>query len=101
MKILAAIRREERELEKKVGKLQRQLTGLKTAAMALGNSASDGLGQARKKSHVGGSESEDVRSREKTVGEGKSRSEESCRLGAIVATATFMRRALLNGGNER
>jgi hypothetical protein len=39
MNILAAIRREERKLEKQVGKLQRQLDGVRSAAKALGNSA--------------------------------------------------------------
>jgi hypothetical protein len=39
MKILAAIRREERKLEKQVGKLQKQLDGVRAAAKALGNSA--------------------------------------------------------------
>jgi len=39
MNILAAIRREERKLEKQVGKLQRQLDGVRSAARALGNSA--------------------------------------------------------------
>jgi hypothetical protein len=49
MNILAAIRREERKLEKRVGNLQRQLNGLKAAAKALSNSASDELGKARKR----------------------------------------------------
>ena len=39
MKILAAIRREERKLEKQVGKLQKQLDGIRAAARALGTSA--------------------------------------------------------------
>jgi hypothetical protein len=39
MKILAAIRREERKLEKQVGRLQKQLEGVRAAAKALGNSA--------------------------------------------------------------
>lgn len=39
MKILAAIRREERKLEKQVGKLQKQLDGVRAAAQALGKSA--------------------------------------------------------------
>jgi hypothetical protein len=49
MNILGAIRREERKLEKQVGKLQRRLDGLKAAAKALGNSASNELGKARKR----------------------------------------------------
>jgi hypothetical protein len=39
MKILAAIKREERKLEKQPDKLQRQLSGVRTAAKALGRSA--------------------------------------------------------------
>jgi hypothetical protein len=49
MNILSAIRREQRKLEKQVGRLQRQLTKLKSAAKALGNSANDELGKARKR----------------------------------------------------
>jgi hypothetical protein len=49
MNILAAIRREERKLEKQVGKLQRELHGLKASAKVLGNSASNELGKARKR----------------------------------------------------
>jgi hypothetical protein len=40
MNILAAITREERKLEKQLGKLQRQLESLRTAGKALGRSAS-------------------------------------------------------------
>jgi hypothetical protein len=39
MKILAAIKREERKLEKQLGKLQHQLSGIRAAARALGDSA--------------------------------------------------------------
>ena len=39
MDILAAIKREERKLEKQLGKLQHQLSGVKAAAKALGHSA--------------------------------------------------------------
>jgi hypothetical protein len=49
MNILAAVRREERKLQKRVGNLQRELDGLKAAAMALGNSESNELGKARKR----------------------------------------------------
>ncbi len=49
MNILGAIKRERRKLEKQVGKLQRELDGLTTAARALGGSASDGLGKAQKR----------------------------------------------------
>jgi hypothetical protein len=37
--ILAAIKREERKLENQVGKLQNQLSGVRAAAKALGQSA--------------------------------------------------------------
>ena len=40
MNILAAIRREERKLEKQVSRLECQLSGVRAAAKALGNSAS-------------------------------------------------------------
>jgi hypothetical protein len=49
MNILETIRREERKLERRVGKVQRQLEGLKAAAKALGHSASNQLGKARKR----------------------------------------------------
>jgi len=40
MKILAAIKREKRTLEKQLGRLERQLDGIRAAAEALGNSTS-------------------------------------------------------------
>jgi hypothetical protein len=49
MNILGAIRREERKLQKRAVKLQRQLDGLKAAAKALGSSAGNELGKARKR----------------------------------------------------
>jgi len=39
MGLLAAIKREERKLEKELGKLQGKLSGLRAAAKALGDSA--------------------------------------------------------------
>jgi hypothetical protein len=39
MNILAAIKREERKLEQQVSKLERQLSGVRAAAKALGSSA--------------------------------------------------------------
>jgi hypothetical protein len=39
MDILAAIKREERKLEKQLGKLQHRLSGIRAAAKALGRSA--------------------------------------------------------------
>lgn len=49
MDILAAIRREERKLEGQLGKLQRQLEGVRAAAKVLGSSASRGLTSAKKR----------------------------------------------------
>ena len=49
MNILAAIRREKRKLEKRVGKLQRELDGLTGAAKALGDAATAGYVTARKR----------------------------------------------------
>lgn len=49
MNILAAIKREERKLEKQLGKLRRQLDGLRAAGKALGNSASRELTGIKKR----------------------------------------------------
>lgn len=49
MNILAAIKREQRKLEKQLGQLQRQLNGVKSAAKALGNSAGKDLAGAQKR----------------------------------------------------
>ena len=49
MNILAAIRREERKFEKEVGRLQKQLDGLRAAANALGDSAMDRAGRIQKR----------------------------------------------------
>jgi hypothetical protein len=49
MNILAAIRREERKLEKQARKVQKQLDGLRAAANALGDSAMDGAGRMQKR----------------------------------------------------
>ena len=49
MDILAAIKREERKLEKQLGKLQHQLSGVKAAAKALGNSAERELTSVKKR----------------------------------------------------
>jgi hypothetical protein len=48
MNLLAAIKREERELEKQLGRLQHQLDGVRAAAQALGRSTSDGLMTAKR-----------------------------------------------------
>ena len=49
MTILAAIRREERKLEKQLGKLNHQLSGVRAAAKALGGSANRELEGVRKR----------------------------------------------------
>ena len=49
MTILAAIRREERKLEKQLGKLQHRLNGIRTAAKALGHSAEREVVGAKKR----------------------------------------------------
>jgi hypothetical protein len=49
MKILAAIKREQKKLEKRLGKLQHQLSGVRAAAEALGHSASKELKVVKKR----------------------------------------------------
>jgi hypothetical protein len=49
MNILAAIKREERKLEKQLGKLQHQLSGVRAAAKALGHSAERKVVGAKKR----------------------------------------------------
>ena len=49
MNILAAIKREERKLEKQLGKLQKQLDGVRAAGKALRNSANRELTGIRKR----------------------------------------------------
>jgi len=48
MKILAAIKREEKRLEKQLGKVQHQLNGIRAAAKALGDSTNRELEAAKK-----------------------------------------------------
>jgi hypothetical protein len=49
MDILAAIKREERKLEKQLGKLQHQLGGVRAAAKALGDSTNRELKTVKKR----------------------------------------------------
>ena len=49
MDILAAIKREERKLEKQLGKLQHQLNGIRAAAKALGDSTSREINTVKKR----------------------------------------------------
>jgi hypothetical protein len=49
MDLLAAIKREERKLEKELGNLQRRLNGIRGAAKALGNTANREIAQVKKR----------------------------------------------------
>jgi acetolactate synthase small subunit len=49
MKILAAIKREEKKLEKQLGKLQHQLNGVRVAAKALGHSVEREVVEVKKR----------------------------------------------------
>jgi hypothetical protein len=49
MKILAAIKREQKKLEKQLGKLQHQLSGVRAAAEALGHSTNKELKAVKKR----------------------------------------------------
>jgi hypothetical protein len=49
MDILAAIKREEKRLEKQLGKLQHQLNGIRAAAKALGDSTNRELKAVKKR----------------------------------------------------
>ncbi len=49
MDLLAAIKREERKLEKELGKLQHQLNGVRAAAKALGATAVREVTQVKKR----------------------------------------------------
>ena len=49
MKILAAIKHEEKKLEKQLGKLQHQLSGIRAAAKALGDSTNRELNTVKKR----------------------------------------------------
>jgi hypothetical protein len=49
MKILAAIKREQKRLEKRLGKIQHQLNGVRAAAKALGHSTSKELKVVKKR----------------------------------------------------
>jgi hypothetical protein len=49
MDILAAIKREEKKLEKQLGKLQHQLNGIRAAAKVLGDSTNRELNTVKKR----------------------------------------------------
>jgi hypothetical protein len=49
MDILAAVKREERKLEKQLGKLQHQLNGIRAAGKALGDSTGKELKAVKKR----------------------------------------------------
>jgi len=71
MNILAAIKREERKLQKQLGKLNYQLSGVRAAAKALGHStAREVLARREEARFVGCWESGDCEGDEEAVGEG-------------------------------
>jgi hypothetical protein len=49
MSILAAIRREEKKVKKQLAKLQHELSGLQSAAKALGKTASRNISRVKKR----------------------------------------------------
>ena len=49
MNLLAAIKREERKLERQLGKLQKQFDGLRAAAKVLGNRTSQGVTEVKRR----------------------------------------------------
>ena len=49
MDLLAAIKREERKLEKELGNLQHRLNGIRTAVKALGSKATREVAQVKKR----------------------------------------------------
>ena len=49
MDLLSAIKREERKLEKELGKLQGKLNGVRAAAKALGETTARGVTQVKKR----------------------------------------------------
>jgi hypothetical protein len=68
MDLLAAIKREERKLEKELGKLQHQLSGLRAAAKALGATTVREGTQGQEEDNVCCCESEDFQSNKSAVG---------------------------------
>jgi hypothetical protein len=59
MNILAAIKGEQRKLERQLGKLQQQLDGVRAAAKALGHSANPRTERLQETSLVSGRQKED------------------------------------------
>jgi len=72
MDIVAAIKREEKRLEKQLGKLQHQLNGVRAAAKALGDSASQDFTQSK-----------DFKSYQEAVGEVSGAGEEGSGIGCF------------------
>jgi hypothetical protein len=70
MNILAAIKREERKLEKQLGKLNHQLSGVRAAAKALGGSAERQVVGVKEARFVSCWQSGDCQRGEEAVGEG-------------------------------
>jgi hypothetical protein len=69
MDILAAIKREERKLEKQLGTLRHQLSGVRAAAKALGGSAERDVIGVKKRVFVGCGQSGDCEGGEEEMGE--------------------------------
>jgi hypothetical protein len=80
MDILAAIKREERKLEKQLGKLQHKLTGVRAAAKALGGSVEREVVGVKKRVAIGCGKSGDSEGGEEEMGEGEEGSEKETRL---------------------
>ena len=72
---MAAIKREERKLEKQLGKLNHQLDGIRAAAKALGSSAEREVGGVKKRVLSAAGRAAIV-SCEEAVGEGQEEGEE-------------------------
>jgi hypothetical protein len=69
MNILAVIRREERQIEKKLSKLQHRLNGISAAAEALGRSTNRDVTQDDEACAVSGGKGANRGGCQKTVGE--------------------------------
>jgi hypothetical protein len=82
MNILAAIKREEKKLEKEMGKLQHQLNGIRSAAKALGHTAAVEVKGAKRRVMSSGTKSRDLEGGEEAMGETEETGDESCELKA-------------------
>jgi hypothetical protein len=69
MDILAAIKREERKLEKQLGKLQHQLSGVRAAAKTLGDSTNQEITVGKKRVLSAAGRAAIIKAAKTTVGE--------------------------------